>query len=222
LNVPSRKPFVIAYISEATDGALRSDAAMLTELKLMLRAAGYVPWRYGQPEGAVQAGQVAVEQLRRVLKSRASLLRKPLPPEPRPIRQRWLVEPELHSAIHARATSLNLSVSELVARMVQPPEARAQQQPLNANDPSLRFHLPSWASKMLRDWERAQASPSAGARTRRSQKGEWPWRENGLGQAEMKNAYRRWVLQNHPDQGGSIDEFICGKDDYEQLARTGS
>jgi hypothetical protein len=197
--------------------ALRSDAEKLTILKFGLQAEGYDPGLYGcVSDGCVQPGQIAVEQIRRALERHSQP--KPLPGDARPVRQRWLVEPDMHAAIRERARTHGLSVSDLVARMVRPnaPTTRG----LDPAGIGNQFFLPHWLIAMLRDWTSDQRRASRARRTERIPEIRtyvWPWRASGLPATCAKSAYLQWVLQNHPDKGGSHDVFVRGKDDYERL-----
>lgn len=217
--MPSTKPFVISYIARSTMDALRREADILTALAAGFRAEGFSPCDFGLPWGRVQPGQVAVEQMKGAIAEWPACLRIPPAHEPRPIRQRWLLDPTLHAAIHHLAAIYGLSLSDLVARMVQPLRGRAKRG-ATPELAELQFRAPPWVHEVVREKARSRRRANASQpRTRPSRArratAPWPWRAHADGSAEAKSAYRQWLLAHHPDQGGDHDLFVRGKDDYE-------
>lgn len=41
---------------------------------------------------------------------------------------------------------------------------------------------------------------------------------SGVGQDELKNAWRRFALMHHPDRGGHPDFFAAGAEEYHRLS----
>ena len=221
--MPSTKPFVIAYISQEIAEALRRDSVMLTELAAFYRSEGFAGGRFGVPWGIVQPGQVAVVQIQHALQRWPSVLRRPFPAAARPVRQRWLLEPEQHAALHQRASACGRSLSDLVGRMVQPMERR-RKHAFDLEELGLQFLPPTWAlevaSARARQYRRAKKVDPRERPTHdqgHAHEERWPWRDADASPEVAKRAYRQWVLASHPDRGGDNDRFIRGKEDFERM-----
>lgn len=183
--------FVIAYVSQRVADALKSDAELLSAF-LIER----------EPTAAsVQPGQVAVEQLRRAVALGRRLKLAELPDELRLVRRRWLVDDDLHDLITAEALRFRLSVSEFVARVVQPSHA------FETVDIGQQFHLPRWVIEVIREEQRTRKWEI------------WPWRVSGVVGAEAKRAHRLWAFKNHPDHGGEHETFVRGQADWDKMKK---
>lgn len=113
----------------------------------------------------------------------------------RPTRVRWLLTPELHRRLHA--LPWQGSVSRLVDAVITDARTAAAR--------NRRRRARAEHSTQGHAWPRPKA-PIEPA---------WPWRAHGLSLAEAKAAWRRFVLDHHPDRGGDNDLFVRGKDDWE-------
>jgi hypothetical protein len=147
--MPSAKPFVIAYISKDSAAALQDEAELLSDLATFYRSEGFGQ-AFGVPTGRVQPGQVAAAQIQHGMACWPAALQKDLPHTLRPVRQRWLLEAALHSALTRRAKACNRSLSDLVARMVQPlPPTHARR--FDVENAGLRFVPPAWAHAVAKE-----------------------------------------------------------------------
>lgn len=221
--MPSTKPFVIAYIGLGCMDALRAEAQLLTELAAFYRSEGFVEAHFGVPRGRVQPGQVAGLQIEDALARWPSIGRLAAGGAARPVRQRWLLEPTTHRALHRCAATCGSSLSDLAARMVQPLEAKRARS-FDVEDAGLQFAPPAWAQAVARERLRqARRAKQAERRRERLQGAEdqpaeaWPWRALKVGSDDAKRAYRQWVLACHPDRGGDHDHFVLGKQDFERM-----
>ncbi|MDB4988253.1 MAG: hypothetical protein JWN04_3431 [Myxococcaceae bacterium] len=221
--MPSTKPFVISYIALDTMEALRKEAELLTELAAFYRSEGFVQARFGVPWNRVQAGQVAVVQVEHgVDRWPASLLRD-MPDVPRPVRQRWLLDPEVRVALVRQADARGTSLSDLVARMVRPLDPK-RARTLDLENAGLRFVPPAWAQtvakerlRQLRKAKKADQRKQGLVDLAGQREEPWPWRAVSSKPDDAKRAYLLWVLTCHPDRGGDHERFVRGKDDFERM-----
>lgn len=251
--MPSSKPFVIVYVSERVDAELRNSAEIFSRLAHQLRTDGF---RDGErvhtfgPEWkiptAVAPGQVVADLLeQRTLHSGSYVedrLGPPLPDEPRPVRHRWLLTDELHREVKRGAAYHDCSVSDYVARIVQPVlEHRWTKTGERLYDHygifdvgDHGFGLPDWAyrisERIFHMWKAEERARKEAADKKRpppvppKMRPNDPWSLLGVvvgaSEAEVKKAWRDAVKKHHPDRGGDQASFVAVSNAYQTLKST--